>query len=82
MCISVLRTTKINQRMGKKFAKLFGKKDMRILMLGLDAAGKTSILEFVVVGVGECTCVCVWVYLCMFVTMVWVCGCGCGCVGR
>ena len=30
--------------MGKVFAKLFGKKDMRILMLGLDAAGKTSIL--------------------------------------
>ncbi len=31
--------------MGKAFAKLFGKKDMRILMLGLDAAGKTSILN-------------------------------------
>ena len=30
--------------MGKKLSKLFGKKDMRILMLGLDAAGKTSIL--------------------------------------
>ena len=30
--------------MGKVLAKLFGKKDMRILMLGLDAAGKTSIL--------------------------------------
>ena len=32
--------------MGKKLAKLFGKKDMRILMLGLDAAGKTSILYY------------------------------------
>lgn len=32
--------------MGKALAKLFGKKDMRILMLGLDAAGKTSILTF------------------------------------
>lgn len=31
-------------KMGKALAKLFGKKDMRILMLGLDAAGKTSIL--------------------------------------
>jgi len=29
---------------GKLFAKLFGKKDMRILMVGLDAAGKTTIL--------------------------------------
>ena len=35
---------KVAFTMGKKLAKLFGKKDMRILMLGLDAAGKTSIL--------------------------------------
>ena len=28
----------------KWFDKLFGKKEMRILMLGLDAAGKTTIL--------------------------------------
>ncbi len=28
----------------KLFQKLFGKKEMRILMLGLDAAGKTTIL--------------------------------------
>ena len=33
--------------MGKTLAKLFGKKDMRILMLGLDAAGKTSILPII-----------------------------------
>ena len=39
--------------MGKALAKLFGKKDMRILMLGLDAAGKTSILKICVL------CVCV-----------------------
>lgn len=32
------------REMGAAFRKLFGKKDMRILMLGLDAAGKTSIL--------------------------------------
>lgn len=31
-------------KMGKMLSKIFGKKDMRILMLGLDAAGKTSIL--------------------------------------
>ena len=31
--------------MGKLLSKLFGNKEMRILMLGLDAAGKTSILE-------------------------------------
>ena len=29
---------------GKMFSKLFGKKDVRILMVGLDAAGKTTIL--------------------------------------
>eukprot|EP01112_Ceratiomyxa_fruticulosa_P010238 TRINITY_DN26_c0_g1_i4.p1 TRINITY_DN26_c0_g1~~TRINITY_DN26_c0_g1_i4.p1 ORF type:complete len:182 (-),score=35.83 TRINITY_DN26_c0_g1_i4:284-829(-) len=29
---------------GKLFSRLFGKKDMRILMVGLDAAGKTTIL--------------------------------------
>ncbi|KAH8876854.1 ADP-ribosylation factor 6 [Schistosoma japonicum] len=29
-------------RMGKLFSKLFGNKEMRILMLGLDAAGKTT----------------------------------------
>ena len=40
--------------MGKALAKLFGKKDMRILMLGLDAAGKTSILKICVL----CVCVC------------------------
>jgi hypothetical protein len=28
----------------KIFGKLFGKKDVRILMVGLDAAGKTTIL--------------------------------------
>jgi ADP-ribosylation factor protein 1 len=28
----------------KLFDRLFGKKEMRILMLGLDAAGKTTIL--------------------------------------
>ncbi|KAF2069166.1 hypothetical protein CYY_009517 [Polysphondylium violaceum] len=30
--------------MGKIFSRFFGKKDMRILMVGLDAAGKTTIL--------------------------------------
>ncbi|XP_055388771.1 uncharacterized protein LOC129617682 [Condylostylus longicornis] len=30
--------------MGRLFSKLFGKKEMRILMVGLDAAGKTTIL--------------------------------------
>ena len=30
--------------MGKMLSKLFGNKEMRVLMLGLDASGKTSIL--------------------------------------
>lgn len=30
--------------LGSLFSKLFGKKEMRILMVGLDAAGKTTIL--------------------------------------
>ncbi|CAI7992230.1 Splicing factor 3A subunit 2 [Geodia barretti] len=42
--IAFKRKRKRDGTMGKAFAKLFGKKDMRILMLGLDAAGKTSIL--------------------------------------
>ena len=29
---------------GRLFSGLFGKKEMRILMVGLDAAGKTTIL--------------------------------------
>lgn len=33
--------------MGKLLSKIFGSKEMRILMLGLDAAGKTSILSLV-----------------------------------
>lgn len=28
--------------MGKLLSKIFGQKEMRVLMLGLDAAGKTS----------------------------------------
>jgi len=32
--------------MGKLLSKIFGNKEMRILMLGLDAAGKTSELAF------------------------------------
>lgn len=32
--------------MGNVFARLFSKKDIRVLMLGLDAAGKTTILYY------------------------------------
>ena len=32
--------------MGKALAKLFGKKDVRIVMLGLAGSGKTSILTY------------------------------------
>lgn len=47
------------------FKGLFGKKEMRILMVGLDAAGKTTILYKLKLGeivttiptIGKCTCV-------------------------
>jgi len=43
-----IRYTNNKAAMGNMFAKLFnglfGKKEMRILMVGLDAAGKTTIL--------------------------------------
>jgi ADP-ribosylation factor protein 1 len=54
--------------MGSAFAKLFnnlfGKKEMRILMVGLDAAGKTTILYKLKLGeivttiptIGKCAC--------------------------
>ena len=37
----------------KVFGKLFGKKDVRILMVGLDAAGKTTILYKLKLGDGH-----------------------------
>ena len=47
------------------FKSLFGKKEMRILMVGLDAAGKTTILYKLKLGeivttiptIGQCCCV-------------------------
>jgi GTPase SAR1 family protein len=42
--ISVVRLRRARATMGKLLSKIFGNKEMRILMLGLDAAGKTSIL--------------------------------------
>ena len=50
-CISLFNISGIykgnhisDRKMGKLLSKIFGNKEMRILMLGLDAAGKTSIL--------------------------------------
>jgi len=34
--------------MGKLLSKIFGNREMRILMLGLDAAGKTSIFAVII----------------------------------
>ena len=42
----------------KLFDKLWGKKEMRILMVGLDAAGKTTILYKL--KLGEIVYVCLW----------------------
>lgn len=38
--------------MGKALSKIFGNKEMRVLMLGLDSAGKTSILYKLKLGQG------------------------------
>ncbi|XP_038885435.1 ADP-ribosylation factor 2-like [Benincasa hispida] len=48
LCAALRGTSKLRAEMGLTFAKLFSrlfaKKEMRILMVGLDAAGKTTIL--------------------------------------
>lgn len=38
------KTATMGSAFAKLFSSLFGKKEMRILMVGLDAAGKTTIL--------------------------------------
>lgn len=43
-CFTGIESLPIPDAMGKLLSKIFGNKEMRILMLGLDAAGKTSIL--------------------------------------
>merc|ERR1712227_402352 len=40
----IINNTKMGLTMSSVFSRLFGKKQMRILMVGLDAAGKTTIL--------------------------------------
>lgn len=65
------------------FKNLFGKKEMRILMVGLDAAGKTTILYKLKLGeivttiptIGKLLYVHMWVCLVRFnlCGMVWVC---------
>lgn len=40
----MFQTSKMGLSFTKLFSRLFAKKEMRILMVGLDAAGKTTIL--------------------------------------
>ena len=40
----------MGQSISELFNKLFGKKNVRILMVGLDAAGKTTILYKLMLG--------------------------------
>lgn len=59
------------------FKGLFGKKEMRILMVGLDAAGKTTILYKLKLGeivttiptIGEARCECTLTWKCIFQRM-------------
>lgn len=37
-------------QVSKIMGKIFGSREMRLLMLGLDAAGKTSALRFLLTG--------------------------------
>ena len=60
------------------FKNLFGKKEMRILMVGLDAAGKTTILYKLKLGeivttiptIGklfhDCLCFIIFLFSCLF----------------
>ncbi|KAG9148702.1 hypothetical protein Leryth_013381 [Lithospermum erythrorhizon] len=43
-CVVCRKLTKMGLSFAKLFTRLFAKKEMRILMVGLDAAGKTTIL--------------------------------------
>lgn len=43
-CVDFSLYVKMGLSFAKLFSRLFAKKEMRILMVGLDAAGKTTIL--------------------------------------
>jgi hypothetical protein len=44
LAVHIQKTVNMGLTFSKLFDKLWGKKEMRILMVGLDAAGKTTIL--------------------------------------
>ncbi|RYR57740.1 hypothetical protein Ahy_A05g023448 isoform B [Arachis hypogaea] len=53
----------------KLFSRLFAKKEMRILMVGLDAAGKTTILYKLKLGEIVTTIPTIVAYFCVLVVL-------------
>lgn len=67
VCVWIQKTWKMGLSFTKLFSRLFAKKEMRILMVGLDAAGKTTILYKLKLGEIVTTIPTIGMYPTMFV---------------